>query len=151
VKADRNLIFPWQDIAINGDIMSGCKLIGLNDGLKELHINSKDELLHSLNSIQNAGAKIIIMDMVDSGRMTIGIGPRVGFAEFMKDPDETPYLLTLNPEVSVENEKWNEFDSGGTPTPIPEKNCLPIATIIEIAVFFFENKSLPKNVVWVEE
>ncbi len=131
--------------------MSEFKLIDSYTNNGEIIISHEKELFNVLNTAMNSGNKIFILDSMGFGSLTLGVGKSYGFAEFINQNSETPYLITYNKNLDAEEESYIDFDSGGTPTPIPLRYCLPISTIIEIANFFFVNKSLPKNVVWQEE
>jgi hypothetical protein len=131
--------------------MSEFKLIDSYTNNGEIIISQEKELLNVLNTAINSGNKIFILDSMGFGSLTLGVGKPYGFIEFIKENGETPYLITCNKNLNAEDGSYIEFDSGGTPTPIPLRNCLPISTIIEIVIFFFVNKTLPKNVIWGEE
>lgn len=131
--------------------MTPFKIIESDPSSSEKLVGSEEELLAILHDAMRAENQIYILDSMGSGSLTMGIGAQYGFAEFMQENAETPYLITCNQDLPADDQRYVEFDSGGTPTPIPLQYCLPVSTIIHIAQYFFKHKTLPQNVHWVEE
>jgi len=124
-------------------------LIDSYEGEKKILIKTVDELEMEINKIHsNFESKVVILQSKNFGEIVIGIGKVFGFIEFSGKSGEPPYLHLVDKHAK-ESEHY-EFDSGGTPTPIPSLNCLPFSQIIDIAVYFFNNKKLPKNIKWQE-
>jgi hypothetical protein len=124
-------------------------LIDSYAGEKKIGINTVDELEMEINKIHsNFESKVIILQSENLGELVIGVGKVYGFIEFIGKSGELPYLHLV--DKHPKECEYYEFDSGGTPTPIPSINCLPISQIIDIAVYFFTYKMLPQNINWQE-
>ena len=129
--------------------MENFSLIDSYEGGKEIEINTADELITETNKIHsNFVSKVIILKSENLGELVIGIGKVYGFIEFNEKSGEPPYLHLVDKQPK--ECEYYEFDSGGTPTPIPSINCLPMSQIIDIAVYFFKYKELPQNINWQE-
>lgn len=92
--------------------------------------------------------RIITLKSTDSGELTLGIGKHYGFVEFVNSNGEPPYLISV--DKKFKGVDFLEFDSGGTQTPIPSNNCLPMGKVFKIVEYFFQHEELIKDIKWEE-
>jgi hypothetical protein len=82
-------------------------------------------------------------------KLTLGIGKDIGFVQHSPADGDTPYLLAVASEKSCEQEHV-EFLVGNTPTPIPQRFCIPFDAVKEIARHFIETGQRSPAVTWEE-
>ena len=86
----------------------------------------------------------------DNGfKLLLGLGQKVGFAQFSSSDDEPPYLVAIS-DASAPAEGDVDFFIGGTATPMPRRLCLPISVIAEIAETFLLTGERKPGVSWEE-
>jgi hypothetical protein len=68
--------------------------------------------------------------------LIVGIG-KVGFVQYARCDGSPPYLVAIA-DGKESQDGYSEFLCGGTPTPIPNRNCMPFDSIREIAGYFRE-------------
>jgi hypothetical protein len=84
----------------------------------------------------------------DNGyELTIGIGPKWGFAEHACSNGEPPYLVSVNHDPPKESQV---FWIANTETEIRAEHCLPVDIIVQIAMCFVETGELDATVSWME-
>ena len=107
-----------------------------------------EELLYGLMKEE---PRVVILEFLDIGVFTLGIGLPYGFAQFSKS-GEPPYLIARSDIINSGRSSSDEieFDSGGTSTPIPKDYCLPYRQVIDIVLYFFRNYELPSFIEWAE-
>jgi hypothetical protein len=85
----------------------------------------------------------------DRGSMlTVGYAAEYGSVQFSASDGSPPYLMALSSESY--NDNLHEFLAGGTPTPIPGRFCLPIASVEQIVAEFLEHGVQSHLVSWEE-
>ena len=129
--------------------MNKFQIIESSQNSKIIQISSENDLKHYLLKKAANENSIILLESQTSGTLTIGVGDPYGFVEFINKTDP-PYLIAVMGTTDTEIDTFVEFDSGGTPTPIPKFACLPMELVVSIAIYFFNNGELPKNVNWQE-
>jgi hypothetical protein len=84
----------------------------------------------------------------ENGRtLLLGLGSADGCVQFSSSDGDPPYLMALeNPE----EEGWQDFLCGGTPTPVPRRYCLPMQKVIAVAVAFLETGEPYPAIEWEE-
>jgi hypothetical protein len=82
-------------------------------------------------------------------KLTLGIGKGIGFVQHSPADGDTPYLLAVAPEKFCEQE-YVEFLVGDTPTPIPQRFCLPFEAVKRIAAYFIETGERSPAFSWEE-
>src|SRR5687768_5007050 len=127
--------------------MDEFKLIDSYYNNEERIVVDKNELRNVLKSFLVHRTRVVILKSPNSGSLTIGLGEPYGFVEYINENSEPPYLVAAENEIESSG-SLIEFDSGGTLTPVPRDRCLPIETVVAIAVYFFENRRLPEYVKW---
>jgi len=101
----------------------------------EIIISQEKDLRNYLLEFSNQlGGRVVIFKSPNSGELTIGVGGPFGFVEFSHAVGAPPYLIATD-LLGKKTNVFYEFDSGGTPTPIPGENCIPINLVMELAVF----------------
>ena len=110
----------------------------------------EEEIQHFFQSLQDHGNIIILLESMNYGILTIGVGSPYGFVEFMNNDRNPPYLVATEKITEKDDDGFIEFDSEGTLTPIPIDKCLPFDRVVEIVVFFIRQKKLLTTVQWVE-
>jgi hypothetical protein len=82
-------------------------------------------------------------------KLTLGIGKDIGFVQHSPADGDTPYLLAVAPEKCCQQEHV-EFLVGDTPTPIPQRFCLPFEAVKGIAAYFIETGERSRAFSWEE-
>jgi hypothetical protein len=116
----------------------------------EIEISQEDELHAVLRDLLRYGNNIVLLKFPHLGVLTIGAGTPYGFVEYMAEDGSPPYLCATDQPFDEVKDSFVEFDSGGTMTPIPIKNCLVFDQVIELVTYFLRNKRLPNFMTWTE-
>lgn len=82
-------------------------------------------------------------------KLTMGVTHNRGFAQYSACDGSPPYLVAAATEGMDQSEVL-EFLAGGTPTPIPGRFQLPVATLQTIVDDFVASGSRSVAVNWVE-
>ncbi len=131
--------------------MNDFRIVDSYIGQEGIIIKTEEDLKNELQSTFNReGNRAIILQSPKSGELLIGVGNQYGFVEYSTNSKELPYLIATDRD-NIKPDDFYEFDSGGTPTPIPSDKCLPYDLVIEIAIFFFQNQKIPNNIKWEKE
>jgi hypothetical protein len=116
----------------------------------EINFTGEAELREILGDFLKYGNNVVLLESPGYGTLTIGIGTPYGFVEYMDDDGSPPYFVATTDIENQGEDAFIEFDSGGTPTPILLRNCLPFERVVDIAEHFIRNKKLPENANWME-
>jgi hypothetical protein len=86
-------------------------------------------------------------------KLTLGVGKDVGFvqhgrADGRADGD-TPYMVAVAPE-NYWHQEYAKFLVADTPTPIPQRFCLPFEMVKQIAAYFIETGERSPAFSWEE-
>jgi len=119
-------------------------------GSDKILISNKDQLRDFLYEKAKEGNCIVLLESSSSGTLTIGIGNLYGFVEYMNITNDPPYLIAVTDTSRNDINSFIEFNSGGTPTPIPVFACLPVDQVVNIALHFYDNEDLKKYAKWQE-
>jgi len=124
----------------------------LQDPTSHLHgvtVHDCDELFALLDSARNR--KLFVCELVGENgyKLTLGIGKDFGFVQHSAADGDAPYLLAVAPDKCCELE-YIEFLAGNTPTPIPQRFCLPFEAVKEIAAYFIETGQRSPAFAWEE-
>lgn len=98
-----------------------------------------------------AGRKPFLFELErnDGSVLTIGFGGNYGCVQHSATGGSPPYLMALGDE-DADDGKFLEFLAGNTPTPIPQRFCLPIEQVVKIVSEFIEYGTKSKAVTWEE-
>lgn len=120
------------------------------ESVEPIHISNEEKLRKELKRFKgNDPGKLIDLNSPSGDYLTLGIGASGGCVMFTPASLEPPYLVACGPSDDYETSV--EFLRGDTPTPIPLAYVLSVEEVIDIAVYFFLNGSLPKTVEWEEQ
>lgn len=81
--------------------------------------------------------------------LTVGFAGDSGSVQYSPSDGSPPYLMAVL-DGDAENEICVEFLAGNTPTPIPQRFCLPISVVERIIHEFIERGARPGAVSWEE-
>ena len=123
------------------------KVIDSYKNHEEVTVQSENLLRELLTNISAQDKGVIILASPDNGSLTIGLTNSYGFVEYMNNNKTPPYLIATDPERQYED-VFLEFDSGGSNTEIPASKCLPIEKVIDVVIYFFNNRKLLESVEW---
>lgn len=112
-------------------------------------VHDRNELFAVLNSVRDREPFGCELVGENGYKLTLGIGKDVGFVQHSPSDGDTPYLLALAPEKHCDQD-YVEFLVGDTPTPIPQRFCLPFETVKGIAAYFIETGERNPAVSWEE-
>jgi hypothetical protein len=80
--------------------------------------------------------------------LLVGVGQK-GCVQYSRSDGEPPYLGAVASNREREA-GYIEFLTGGTPTPISKRECMPFDTVREIAGYFQETGGMYPGVAWEE-
>jgi len=126
--------------------MSTFKLVNSYTQKPSIPIGNEEQLRAALGQVSNNENCIVSLESSGHGTLTVGLGKNVGFVQFVNAAQEPPYMLAR--EDQSDNPDFVEFNAGGTPTPIPARYCMDVGKVVDIVIFFFENKKLPEHIRW---
>ena len=129
--------------------MSEYKIEGSYFGENDIAIAQEEELREFLSTAIKQEPRVFSLISSDSGLLTIGIGMPYGFVQYTQQDHNPPYLVAVE-KSGKKSDVYIEFDSGGTPTPIPMDKCIPSSLVIEIVLYFYRNGKIPIYVEWEE-
>lgn len=81
--------------------------------------------------------------------LIVGIAPTVGSLQHTPADGNPPYRVAITPTIVIESEEF-EFLCGGTLSPFPARNVLPIEIIREIVREFVLTGEASNAVQWEE-
>jgi hypothetical protein len=85
----------------------------------------------------------------DSGTLLVGVGRELGCIQFTPKNGGPPYLMATT--GSMDNgDEYVEFLSGGTPSPIPRRYCLPWPLVERTVAAFLDQGFFPSDLQWEE-
>lgn len=112
-------------------------------------IHDAEQLLDLFRSYRK-GAPVLCELMGDAGyKLLIGIGRDVGCVQYSPIDGSPPYLMATGDNGARSN-SFREFCIDGAPTQIPERHCLPMIVVEEIAIEFLASGKRSKSVNWEE-
>ena len=112
-------------------------------------IRDRNELLSLLDSFDDREPFGCELLGENGFKLTLGIGKNVGFVQHSPSDGDTPYLLAVSGETHFV-QRYVEFFVGDTPTPIPQRFCLPFEIVKQIAGYFIETGERWPGVSWEE-
>ena len=97
------------------------------------------------------GRKPFVFELVgENGYMlSVGFGDERGSVQFSPADGTPPYLMAVSEDVT-ETDEFTEFLAGGTPTPIPQRFCLPLSVVEELVSEFVREGTRSKLASWAE-
>jgi len=86
--------------------------------------------------------------MGDEVRLVVGVGDS-GFVQFGAADGEPPYLVAIGSTTGHSGDSA-EFLTANTPTPIPRRYCMPMATVCDIVLDCLVRKQPSPQTNWEE-
>src|SRR5262245_61939807 len=111
-------------------------------------ITSKAHLLAKLSEYRKLEPFIVELICETGEKLTIGIGGPVSFVQHTGVSGLPPYLCATMGGASDRAEE--EFMISGTPTPIPERFCIPFEKMVDIVLYFVREGKLLNAVEWAQ-
>jgi len=105
-------------------------------------------LLRIFDAVRNRWPFICELVGQNGFRLHVGVGAN-GFVQYSSCDGSPPYLVALAPRPE-QRDKEIEFLCGGTPTPIPDRNCMPFESVREIAGYFLQTGRAHPAFSWEE-
>lgn len=84
-----------------------------------------------------------------SWTLLIGVAEEMGCVQLSAPDRQPPYLMAFN-SSNVNADGYVEFMSGGTPTPISVRYCIPWELVEEIVKELLTHDRQPAGIVWEE-
>ena len=85
---------------------------------------------------------------INERKLLLGLGSAYGCVQFSSTDGEPPYLMAVAEKPEQEGEQ--AFLMGNTPTPVPQRYCIPMRKVVEIATVFLISGERASNVEWEE-
>jgi len=111
-------------------------------------ISDSERLSHILQELRTREPFICELTGENVFMLDVGIG-KDGFVQYSRSNGEPPYLVAVSPHAD-RSDKYTEFFSGGTPTPIPNRNCMPFELVRQIARYFVATGLAHPDSAWEE-
>jgi len=112
-------------------------------------ISQRYQLLEVVSQLQDRAPFFCELIGKNGYKILLGIGGVTGCVQYSKDDGNPPYLMAAS-RHQERSEKYVEFLTGGTLSPIPSRYCLPIDTVKDIAAFFQMTGERSPIVSWEE-
>lgn len=122
--------------------------VGSQRNIEAINISTERELRQVFEDFQQHDPGLVDLVSPVGDCLMIGVGGEHACVMFTQASGNPPYLMARGP--SNDYDSHIEFTRGGTPTPIPLAYVLPFSTMVDIAVYFFFNESLPATIEWEE-
>lgn len=120
-----------------------------DSGLTGITVNSPEELGTILDSVRDRQPFCCEMVGQNDLKLTLGIGPNVGFVQYSADNGDPPYFVALAPHTPATS-KVVEFLAGDTATPIDPRFCLSFEAVKQIASDFLRTGQRSRAFLWEE-
>lgn len=85
----------------------------------------------------------------NGAKLLLGISNTLGCAQYSVSDGSPPYLMAVGNEPE-DNDRFMEFLTANTDTPVPIKFCLPLERIKKIAADFIQRGERSPSVDWEE-
>jgi hypothetical protein len=108
------------------------------------HRLSSAEAIEVLRSLQGREPFICSLQ-TDSGTLLVGVGRELGCVQLTPADGGPPYFMATTSSMGDADE-YIEFLSGGTPSPIRRRYCLPWPLIERIVTHFLDQGIVPTDV-----
>ncbi len=112
-------------------------------------VSNPQDLLTLLNSMLERSPFFCELVGDNGYKLLVGIGPRVGCAQYSPADGGVPYLMAVAPK-EIQPTVNVGFLTGDTLSPVPGRYCLPIEVIKRIASDFVETGTASSVVEWEE-
>jgi hypothetical protein len=112
-------------------------------------VRDREELFAQLDSVRDREPFGCELEGENGFKLTLGIGKDAGFVQHSPADGNTPYLVAVAPDKYCDQD-YVEFLVGDTPTPIPQRFCIPFEMVKEIAAHFVETGELSSAFCWEE-
>jgi hypothetical protein len=112
-------------------------------------VHDRKELFAQLDSVRDREPFGCELVGENGYKLTLGIGKNIGFVQHSPADGNTPYLLAVAPEKVCDQESV-EFLVGDTPTPIPQRFCLPFEMVQQIVGYFIDTGERSPVFSWEE-
>jgi hypothetical protein len=112
-------------------------------------IRDSVQLLQILRGMQGREPFFCELEGENGYRLDLGLAATFGCAQYSHSEGEPPYLMTVD-HSKKKGDGYKEFLYENTPTEVPERRCLPLGIIMEIAAFFMKTGKPYPAISWEE-
>lgn len=116
----------------------------------DLQIDSAEELTSVLDRLQHREPFILELESGHGSRLTVGLGGPIACAQHSPASGDPPYLVAIGNPASTNIKDEVTFLCGGTPTPVPNRRCIPFATLKRVAIHFLNTGQPSPEIQWEE-
>lgn len=106
------------------------------------------EVVQLLRSLQGREPFMCSLE-ADAGTLLVGVSENIGCVQFTSPDGQPPYMMATVNDHEDGNQSM-DFLSGGTPSPIPERYCLPWPLVERIVAHFLDQGAVPSDFRWEE-
>jgi hypothetical protein len=111
-------------------------------------IGDNSRLFEVLNSMK--GRLPVICELVGENGYCLDVGTgKVGCVQYSRCDGTPPYLVAVS-RKDEQKDGYYDFQCGGTPTPVPARECMPFDEVMEVVRYFRETGDLHPGVSWEE-
>jgi Immunity protein Imm1 len=118
-----------------------------SDPMNRTIVAGIDKLAELLEKRRNNAPFIAELSADNGFHLMLGIGTRVGWAQYSRIDGELPYLVAIPPQQRVKN-RYVEFLMNNTPTAIPGCFILSFDEAKQIALHFLETGERSAAFTW---
>lgn len=122
--------FDYEDAA---NPLNGCSL-------------DAGQVVKTLRSLQERKPFVCALETT-AGTLLVGIGQELGSIQFTPAEGGPPYRMATADSLEAKDE-FVDFLCGGTPSPIPQRYCIPWPLVERIISHFMDSGSIPNFVKW---
>lgn len=125
------------------------RLVYFDADKTEKLISNRGELYQALIELEKSAGMPKSFNLLSPNGdiLTVALAGDFGFVQFEAAASASPYMIAIDKQKKS-LETYRDVDAGGTPTPIPERACLPPQRITEIVLYYFDRLIIPEYVEW---
>jgi len=121
----------------------------LDDSMNGARVETPAALAGLFRSLRGRKPFMFELRRGNGPMLTVGLAGDCGSVQFSPSDGKPPYEMAVGNETS-EEEGFVDFLVGNTPTPVPQRFCLPIDKVLKVAEDFLLHGSKSSTVRWDE-
>jgi hypothetical protein len=120
-----------------------------SNSLNGTRLRNLSELTRTLGDLTSRQPFFVELHNTGGAKLLVGVGREYGCCQYGSLSGEPPYSMAVAEETRRSNQSC-EFLIDGTATEIPGKYCIPMETVLSVAMHFVETGQQSQSVEWEE-